>query len=118
MGSRFFEVVGDDLYPMNADIYHKESGKYCLGYKNEKGKFAVYEKDRLLELSGDQNLNDGRHLYNVDLYEDISGKYLPFLDQEETRYLERKDGQVERIVFNEKGSRGKIVEDQRKRLSN
>lgn len=30
----FFEVVGDVLYPCNADIYHKEAGKYYVGYKN------------------------------------------------------------------------------------
>ena len=43
-GKVFFEVVGDTLYPCNADIYHKEAGKYYVGYKNTEGMYTVYEK--------------------------------------------------------------------------
>ncbi len=115
IGDDFFEVVGDLLYPLNADIYHKEGGRYYVGYKNPQGAFAVYDQEGLLSL-GIQG-GQGKVLFRVDLYEDISGRYFPILDSEEDIYFERKDGRVERIVFSEKGSEGIIVSCQRERLS-
>ncbi len=117
-GKRFFEVVGDKLYRMNADVYHKEEGRYFAGYKNDKGRYTVCEKAGKLSLSSGEE-GDGRHgrpLYRVELYEDISGKYFPKIERENARYLERRDGRVELLEFTDKGSRGKIVEDQRERL--
>jgi len=64
----FFEVVKDELYPLNADIYHKEAGKYYVGYRNAEGRYAVYEKDELLNLSKDDNPAHGALLYRVDMY--------------------------------------------------
>ena len=104
----FFEKVGDRLYPMNADIYHKEAGRYYVGYKNEKGKYTVYGKDGVLSLSNDFNFN-GSSLYNVDLYEDVSGKYFKRLEGEGSAYVERADGRVELVRYTEDGSFGKII---------
>lgn len=115
-GGSFREAVGENLYPLNADIYHKEAGKYFVGYKNEKGNYTVCMKDGLLSLSPKAHLEAGTPLYRVDLYEDIAGKYFPVLDGGNAIYHERHDGKVERIEFNETESRGRIVEDQRKRL--
>jgi hypothetical protein len=56
-------------------------------------------------------------LYKVDLYEDISGKYFPKLEEEDALHLKRKDGCVELIKFSEDGSEGRVVEDHRDRLS-
>lgn len=118
-GKDFFEMVGDRLYPMNADVYHKEAGRYFAGYKNERGAYTVCDKDGKLSLSGGAEEGDGkqgRPLYRVDLYEDISGRYFPKIEEGDARYLERRDGRVELIEFNGEGSRGLIVEDHRERL--
>ncbi len=117
-GGGIFEIVGDALYPMNADIYHKESGKCYVGYKNEGGRHTVSKKDGLLRLSAAQEPEHGRPLYKVDMYEDISGKYFPKLEEKNAMYLERGDGKIELVEFTEEGSRGRIVEDYRSRLMN
>ncbi|HEB74901.1 MAG TPA: hypothetical protein ENJ04_00935 [Nitrospirae bacterium] len=115
-GEEFFEVVGGECYPMNADVYHKEDGRFFVGYRNDEGRYGVYEKDGLLRLSRGDGPEHGRLLYRVDVYEDISGRYFPRLDGDETMYLQRKDGRVELVEFTADGSRGRIVEDHRGRL--
>lgn len=116
-GRRFFEVVGEDLFPMDADIYHKEGGKYYAGYKSRNGKYTVYEKEGLLRFSSYGNDGIGAPVFKVDLYQDISGKYFPKIDGGGSFYFERGDGRVERIEVTEEGSTGKIVENDRPRLS-
>lgn len=117
-GDRFYEVVGDRLFPMNADIYHKESGRYFVGYRNELGRYAVHENNGRLGLFHGERPDTarGRLLYHVDIYEDISGKYFPRTEDPDSLYLERKDGKVELIRFTEKGSTGIVAEDHRHRL--
>ncbi|MCL5023129.1 MAG: hypothetical protein M1497_07160 [Nitrospirae bacterium] len=117
-GGRFFEVVGDRLCPMNAHIYHKEAGKYYVGYRREKGRYTVYEDRGLLRISaaGSDRAPQGKLLYAVDLYEDLSGGYFPKIEKENAAYLERKDGKVELVEFDDEGSTGKIVGDCRDKL--
>ncbi len=115
-GKKFFEVVDDKPYPMNADVYYKEDGRYLVGYRNEKGSYTVYEKDGLLSLSKRNERNLGAPLFNVDVYDDISGRYYPILEDENLAYRERNDGRVEIIEFTEEGSRWRIAENQRDRL--
>ena len=118
-GKRFFEVVGEKRYPMNADIYYKEARKYYVGYENKRGRYTVYEDRGLLRISAEHGFDPataGRPLYRVDLYEDISGRYFPKIENRNAEYLERKDGKVELIVFGEEGSTGKIARDHRDRL--
>jgi hypothetical protein len=112
-GDTFFEMVEDDLYPLNADIYHKEAGKYYVGYRNAEGRYAVYEKDGLLNLSKDDNPAHGALLYRVDLYEDIAGKYFPKLESPDAVYYERNDKKIELMEFSNEGSSGRIVENLR-----
>lgn len=117
-GMEFYEVVGEHLCPMDADIYMKDVGKYFVGYKRDNGRYRVYEKDGLLSVSRDAIRDDGAEfLYMVDLYEDISGRYFPRVEESEAQYLQRPDGKVERIEFTEDGCRGKEVEDHRGRVS-
>ncbi len=119
-GDRFFEVVDGRLYPMNADVYHKEAGRYYVGYRKEGGKHTVYEKGGLLSLSSDERFDPtspGEALYQVDLYEDIGGRYFPTLEDKDAMYLERKDGKVELIAFTAEGSKGIILESSRDGLS-
>jgi hypothetical protein len=114
--NEFYEVVDDNIYPLNADIYMKDAGKYYVGYRSDSGSYRVYERNGFLTASTDEKRDAGVPLYRVDLYEDISGKYYPKIEDSYCRYLRRKDGKVERIEFTEEGSRGRVVEDQRGRL--
>ena len=115
-GKRFYEVVGDDLFPMDADVYHKDSGKYYVGYKNKYGKYRVSEKDGLLRISSEDEPEAGDSLYRIDLYEDMSGKYFPKIERKDVVYFERSDGEIELVEITEKGSSGRIAENHRKRL--
>ena len=117
-GAAFFEKVDDSLQPMNADIYHKERGRYFVGYRNPDGATTVFENDGILNLGGTWEWENGRELYKIDLYEDIAGQYLPVLnDEQSSRYTIRPDGRVELVVFGDQGSQGTVIEDQRVRLS-
>jgi len=104
---------------MNADIYHKEAGRFYAGYKSERGRYTVHEKAGLLILSAEERFDPataGKALYRVDLYEDIAGSYFPKIEDRDAMYLERRDGKVELIEFTEEGSRGKVLENHRDRL--
>ena len=116
-GKEFFEIVGEKMYPMNADIYYKEEGRYLVGYRNERGKHTVYDKEGLLNLSSNGGPKPGTRLFNVDLYEDISGKYFPVLEDGNTAYRERNDGEVEIVEFMDKGSTGRIIKNHRDNLN-
>jgi len=114
-GDGFLEVVGDKLYPLNADIYYKDAENFYVGYRNENGNYSVYEENGLLSISLNNGCS-GNFLYKVSLYEDISGKYFPRLEEKGTRYVERDDGQVELVKYSENGSRGMVVKDHRESL--
>jgi ribonuclease BN (tRNA processing enzyme) len=116
VGKKFYEIVGDKLYPMNADIYCKDAGKYWVGYRNDKGKYLVYEKNGLLNVSIDEAPHLGKLLYRVDLYQDILGRYFPKLEREDAIYAKRKDLRIELVEITDVGSTGKIIEDHRDRL--
>jgi len=116
-GGRFYEVAGDKRYLLDADIYHKDQGKYYVGYKSDQGRYTIYKQKGLFNLVANDGTSAGRPLYKVDLYEDISGGYFPALDATDAVYFERIDGRVELLRFNDQGSNGKIVENQREYLS-
>jgi metallo-beta-lactamase superfamily protein len=116
-GITFSEVVGAVLFPMDAAVYHKQEGKYYVGYRNQNGTATVYENNGILNLGGEWCWEKGTELYKVDLYEDIGGKYLPMLAEGDgSYYAERADGRVERVTCHENGSQGVVVEDLRGRL--
>jgi len=118
-GEAFSEVVGTELFAMDAAVYHKQDGNYYVGYPNPDGGTTVYEKDGILNLGGEFVWGKGTELYTVDLYEDIEGKYLPRLPEgDSSHYVARSDGRVELVSSDEYGSHGKVVEDQRGRLAN
>ncbi len=116
-GEQFFEIVDDNVYPMNADIYHKDQGKYFVGYRNRNGIYTVYEKDGLLGLTKEDIPDHARQLYRIDLYEDIGGRYFPRIEDTNARYYVRTDGTVELLEYEANGSRGHVVECHRKKLS-
>ena len=115
--NEFFEEVDGKLYRMNADVYHKENGRFFVGYKDEKGEYGVYEKDGLLRIFDGKGSTQGNLLYKVKLYEDISGKYFPKLNEENSFYVERKDGRIELVKVADNGSTGKIVKDLRDEIN-
>jgi ribonuclease BN (tRNA processing enzyme) len=117
MGDMFFEEVNGTLYPMDADIYQKDGEQFYVGYSNDKGKYVLSENEGLLRLNRDDRNVVGTPLYKVDLYEDLSGRYFPKIEDENVVYRERKDGRVELVEILENGSRGTIVEDHRDRLT-
>ncbi len=110
-GDEFYEMVDGRLLEIDADVYHRDRGRYFVGYRNTKGKYRVCEEGGLLSIAPDGDSNTGRTLYKIDLYEDISGKYFPAPLAENSILYERKDGKVERIEFNEYGSTGEILTD-------
>ncbi|MDD2365603.1 MAG: hypothetical protein PHN84_05510 [Desulfuromonadaceae bacterium] len=113
-GETFCEVVDDNLFAMNAAIYHKHEGRYYVGYRNPNGNTIVYDNDGTLNLGGEWDRNKGCELFRVDLYEDVSGRYLPIIAKGEgTRYAQRPDGRVERVTYSENGSSGVVVDDLR-----
>ncbi len=109
-GEEFFEVVGSDLHRMDADIYHREAGRYFVGYRNEQGRHLVCEKNGILALSSGDIPPGAKLLFHVDLYEDLGGRYYPALRDEHARYVRRPDGKVEIHEFTRDGSRGRVVE--------
>lgn len=115
--NELFEEVNNKLHRLKADVYYKESGRFFAGYKNEKGEYGVYEKDGLLRIFDGKGFTLGKLLYKVKLYEDISGKYFPKLNKENSFYKERKDGQVELVKITDNGSTGKIVKDLRDEIN-
>ena len=76
----------------------------------------MYDKDGLLSLSNANEPRLGTPLFNVDMYEDISGKYFPMLENKNLMYRERNDGKVEIVEFTDEGSTGRIIENYRDRL--
>lgn len=113
----FYEKVGDTLYPMNADIYHRKGEKCFVGYKNKNGKYLLYKENGMLNLTENTESKNISPLYTIDLYEDISGKYFPYLEGNDQTYVKRHDGKIELIEFTQEGSRGKIIEDLRGKLT-
>ncbi|MFO0753508.1 MAG: hypothetical protein U0411_09325 [Thermodesulfovibrionales bacterium] len=116
-GDAFYEKVGDRLCPLDADIYHKEAGRYYAGYRHEGGRYTVYRKDGVLGIPLSGKEGDGAPLFRVDLYEDIGGRYFPRLEERNAVYVEREDGQVEKVVYSPDGSRGEVVRDRRDDVS-
>ncbi|RJQ44418.1 MAG: hypothetical protein C4538_10310 [Nitrospiraceae bacterium] len=106
---RYFEVVGEELYQMNADIYYKEEGKYYSGYINTHGKYAVIGKNGVLSIVPADTVASGENLLRVDLYEDIEGRYFPKLEEKGAFYIMRKDGKIELVKFTDKGSVGVVM---------
>ena len=116
VGGTFFEVVGEELFPMDGDVYHKEEGNYFVGYRNDRGSHVVVERDGVLGLTTGGGDRSKRRLYNVDLYQDIGGRYFPVLDEEGAHYSLRKDGLVEIVRVHERGSTGTLAEKELKRI--
>jgi ribonuclease BN (tRNA processing enzyme) len=116
-GGRYYEIVDGDLYPMNADVYHKEKGKYYVGYRDNEGPYTVYEDSGMHRLCPPDESHDGRELFRIALYEDIAGRYVPRIEKDNEFYRLRDDGRVELITETDAGSSGVVVEDLRKQLA-
>ncbi len=117
-GGTFCEVVGGSEVPVIGDYFHKEDGKYYVCFKNLNGRHSIYERDAILSLSTDPfRGDDGTFLSHIDIYEDINGQYFPLIEDGTSHYSCRPDGRVELLEYDHNGSRGRIVEDARPRLT-
>ena len=106
-GNVFFEVVGDTLYPCNADIFHKEAGRYYVGYKNTEGTYTVYKKDGLLNISEEKGQTSARRCVPWICTRILLANIFPKLEDDNRVYHERKDGMVERVTLTDAGSAGR-----------
>ena len=105
-----FEQVGEEHFYFDADLYHKENGRYFVGYRHQEGEIAVYDHNGLLSLSIDSHRKQGGVLaFRVNLYEDCGGHYLPRLVADTTSYHKRSDGRIEMVEVTPEGSRGTVV---------
>lgn len=112
------EVHGGERLPLDADAYHRNFGKAYVGYKNPMGSYRIVEKGNgYVDVVPRDASVPGKTLYHIDLFEDIHGRYFPVVESASQEYVVRPDGQVELRTYGPRGSRGKIVKDQRKRLS-
>ena len=118
-GGGFFEMVDKKAFPLDADIYHKEKGKYYVGYRSRNGEYTVYKNGNTLRLplKNSYAVRLGKPLFKVDLYEDISGEYFPVEEDHNRQYMKRRDGKVELVEFNEHGSDGRVVKGLRDKLA-
>jgi ribonuclease BN (tRNA processing enzyme) len=116
-GSGFSEVVNGKDVPVIGDYFHKEDGRYYVCFKNDNGRHSIYERDFVLTLSNDPFRGEGSFLSNIDIYEDINGQYFPMIEDGTSHYSCRPDGRVELLEYDDNGSRGRIVEDARPRLT-
>lgn len=116
-GNSVVEEVGGEGLPLDADVYHRNFGNAYVGYKNADGTHRVTEKPGGVDLVPRDANVPGKTLYCVDLFQDIGGRYFPALTSPNEIYTERPDGRIERRVYGERGSRGTLAKDLRKRLS-
>lgn len=116
-GSSISEVADGGVYPIAADFYHKEEGRYFACFRCDNSPYAIYERDGVLFLSTDPYRGEATLICRVEIYEDIGGEYFPRLEDADACYRRRPDGQVEKITMGENGSRGELVSSHRPRLS-
>jgi len=117
-GDSLMEVVADQPLPVIGDFFHKEDGRYFVCIRSATGEYGIYEQDKVLSLSIDPfRSSDSQLVAQVDIYEDISGQYFPRLSREGSHYRKRPDGRVELVEYTNSSSSGRIVEDQRPRLT-
>jgi ribonuclease BN (tRNA processing enzyme) len=117
LGREIFEVVGGELFPLNADIYHRDGGHYYVGYRNPEGPHTVYANDGLLSLSIDETPDRGEPVFKVDLYTDIGGGYFDLLEDAGLSYVVDPRGRVLRVRFTPEGCEGRNAEDRRRELA-
>ncbi len=105
------EKVDDEFYPLEADIYMRDSNQAYVGFQKSDGPFQVIRKENGgLEVKERSRPSDGQKIMHVELYRDIQGEYYPYLDEENQSYQIRSDHRVERVTRTATGSEGTIVE--------
>ncbi len=115
-GDCFQEVTEDDrAWPLDADVYHKQDGRFFAGYRHAEGRFYVYAKDGYPSVRDGTDGAAGELLFRVNLFEDVNGRYLPHPGESGAFYITRPDGGVERVHRDGQGSHGRLTEDLRSR---
>jgi hypothetical protein len=85
IGDDFFEVVGDRLYALNVDVYHKEAGRYYVGYRNPEAPFVSASRLAVaVRQRGPGKVHSALTCTNI--------MKISKLDNDKDIYFERKDG--------------------------
>ena len=113
-----YEQVGDVVWPMCADYYHKERGRYFVAYVDPEGAHVIQQSDGMLHLSEAPEEGRGEVVCRVRLYEDVAGQYLPLLDEDAGQFYRRRDdGRIELVEPHAEGSVGHVVDDLREEVT-
>lgn len=112
----FVEVGRDGAgLPVDADVYQRHDGRFYAGYKHAEGRHYVYAKDGYHSIADGEDAGRGELVFRANLFEDIGGRYLPWLNDGERFYLARPDGRVDLVSRGAAGLQGQVVEDLRPR---
>lgn len=112
------EIVDGQSYSLNADVYYKDYPDYYVGYQSRQGRFSVINDRGDLVIKKKLSKKD-RVMMRVELYQDIQGKYLPYLgdkNNSKTSYRLRPDKKIERVSYQRRKSRGTLVKNLRTKL--
>jgi ribonuclease BN (tRNA processing enzyme) len=109
-----FESVKGNLYAFDADVYIHHFSCDLVGYTSREGAFKVIEDDDLLGTVEAANPREG--LMRVELYQDIGGEYYPVLTDPNKYYCLRQDGKVEEVTIYKDASKGRVVENNIRRI--
>jgi len=113
-GSDVFELVKEERYPLDADVYVRHFACNLVGYRNEQGAYKLIRKDGLLGIAEADAREQG--IMRIDLYHDIEGEYLPLLEDPCKYYMKRFDGRIEEITVSKDSCKGKVVESIRGKI--
>ncbi len=110
IGNKLLEETEQNRYPLKADIYFRDFESAYVGFENEDGDFKVVRQEDSLDVVDATQPSEGDVLMYVDLYRDMNGYYLPYLEDPNTRYRYRPDRRIERVTYQENGSTATVVE--------
>ncbi len=115
--NEFYEKnTGGDLFRPTADCYYKNFQNFFVGYENNEGGHFLVKTPRDTFDIKEQPADEDRVLKQIQLYEDIDGRYFPYFKEKNAEYYKRPDGRVERLFHHKDGSKGTIVKDLRPNL--
>lgn len=108
-----YEQQQDQWYPLNADIYVRNDNQAYVGFQSADGAFSIMRHDGQLQIIRSDQADPDDVLINVDLYRDIQGQYLPYLEEAHQEYYIRDNGQVIQLSYTDSNVRAQTVESLR-----
>ncbi|MBI5366430.1 MAG: hypothetical protein HZA54_05305, partial [Planctomycetes bacterium] len=116
LGGTIFEEVAGELLELNADVYYRSFPHAYVGYRSSKGDYRLVDKGGYVAVVKRGEESPYPTKFYFDMYRDVKGQYLvepgPNAD-----YVTRPDGRIERVEWDEKGSRGGPVKNLRSEVT-